>query len=186
MPFEHVARQDLRIARANGVDEVLIMRVLRRRQPRGLGVRIGCVSAWALLVLRAEVRLPLLPVFLDPQPALRAVEQVADLHAAFVVREAAARAELEERAVGVLEEAVLQIRRFLRRLVAEVAAGRSDLERVLLLAQAPARDVELVRTLVAAVAVAVVPVPVPVVVEAVAVERPLRRWTEPQVVVDFR
>ncbi len=42
------------------------------------------------------------------------------------------------------------------------------------------------RPLIAAVAVAVVPVPVPVVVEAVAIERALRRRTEPQVVVDFR
>src|SRR5204863_2501272 len=58
--------------------------------------------------------------------------------------------------------------------------------RVLLLLQTPSRDVELVRTLVPAVAVAVVPVPVPVVVKAIAVERPLRRGTEPQVVVDFR
>ena len=57
---------------------------------------------------------------------------------------------------------------------------------MLLLAKAPARDVELVRTLVARVAVAVVPVPVPVVVEAIAVERPLRRRAEPQVVIDLR
>ena len=42
------------------------------------------------------------------------------------------------------------------------------------------------RTLVAGVAVAVVPVPVPVVVEAIAVERPLRRGPEPHVVVHLR
>ena len=68
----------------------------------------------------------------------------------------------------------------------EVPAGRHHLDRMLLLAQAPARDVELVRTLVAGIAVAVIPVPVPVVMESVAVERPLRRRTEPQVVVDLR
>jgi len=57
---------------------------------------------------------------------------------------------------------------------------------VLLLLETPARDVELMRTLVAAVAVAVVPVPVPVVVEAVAVERPLLGRPEPQVVIHLR
>ena len=57
---------------------------------------------------------------------------------------------------------------------------------MLLLLQAPSSDVELVRALIARVAVAVVPVPVPVVVEAVAVERPLRGGTEPQVVVHLR
>src|SRR5687768_16647019 len=55
-----------------------------------------------------------------------------------------------------------------------------------LLVQSPARGVELVRSLVAGVAVAVVPMPVPVVVEAVAIERPLRRRSEPEVVIDFR
>ena len=57
---------------------------------------------------------------------------------------------------------------------------------MLLLVQAPARDVELVRPLVARVAVAVVPLPVPVVVEAVAVERLLRRGPDPEVVLDLR
>ena len=64
-------------------------------------------------------------------------------------------------------------------------AGRSDLHRVLLLLQTPARDVELMRTLIAGVAVAVVPVPVPVVMEAIAVEDALRRGTEPQIVIDL-
>src|SRR4029079_1584433 len=57
---------------------------------------------------------------------------------------------------------------------------------MLLLLQAPARDVELVRPLVAAVSVAVIPMPMPVVVEPVTVERPLRGRAQPQVVVDFR
>src|SRR5204863_4160396 len=142
MAFEHVAGQQLRIVRANRVDEVLIVRILRRRQTGRPLVWIRRVGARTLFALRPEVRLPLLAGLLDPQPALRAVEEVADLHAAFVVGEATARAELEDEAVGVLEEARLQIRRFLRRFVAEIAAARSNLERMLLLLQAPARDVE--------------------------------------------
>src|SRR6266566_4063971 len=54
---------------------------------------------------------------------------------------------------------------------------------MVVLAEPPARDVELMRPLVARVAVAEVPVPVPVVVEAVGIERPLRRRPEPEVVV---
>ena len=57
---------------------------------------------------------------------------------------------------------------------------------MLLLLEAPPRDVELVRTLVAAVAVPEVPVPVPVVVKAIAVERPFRGRAQPQIVVDLR
>ena len=53
------------------------------------------------------------------------------------------------------------------------------------LTQAPARDVELVRALVARVAVAVVPVPVPVVVEAVPVEGTQGGGAQPHVVVDL-
>ena len=83
-------------------------------------------------------------------------------------------------------QARLRVRRLLRGLGAEIAADRADLHRVFLLVQPPARDVELVRALVARVAVAVVPVPVPVVVEAVSIEGPLGCWPEPQVVVDFR
>src|SRR5258708_27582443 len=57
---------------------------------------------------------------------------------------------------------------------------------MILLAQSPARDVELVRPLVAGVAVAVGPLPVPVVVEAIAVERLDRRRAHPQVIIDLR
>src|SRR5262249_44690798 len=160
----------------NGVNEVLVVRVLRCRQAGGLGLLARRqLRAGSLLVLRSEVRLPRLAGFLDRQPALRAVEDVADSHAARVVREAAARPELQHQPVGVLVYRRLLVRRFLRRLLAEVAADRSNLDGMLLLLQAPARDVELMRTLVAGVAVAVRPVPVPVVMEAVAVEPTLRR-----------
>src|SRR3954452_21866741 len=57
---------------------------------------------------------------------------------------------------------------------------------MLVLAESPPRDIELMRSLVARVAVAVVPVPVPVVVEVVPVERLLRRGPEPRVVIDLR
>ena len=49
----------------------------------------------------------------------------------------------------------------------------------------PQRDVELMGTLVSGVAVAAFPVPVPVVMEAIAIERPLRRRTEPEIVIDL-
>src|SRR3954451_16976716 len=57
---------------------------------------------------------------------------------------------------------------------------------MLVLAESPSRDIELVWSLVARVAVAVVPVPVPVVMEVVPVERLLRRGPEPHVVIDLR
>src|SRR5262245_16215138 len=162
MTLVHVAGQHLRIAGADRVDEVLVVRVLSGGETRRPFVGLGQVGARTLFVLRPEVRLPLLAGLLDPEPALRAVEEVADLHAPFVVGEAAARAEFERTAVGVLEEAGLIVGCFLRRLLAGIPADRSNLDRVLLLLQPPTRDVELMRSLVAAVAVAVVPVPVPV------------------------
>ena len=115
MPLEDVAREDLRIARTDRVDEVLVVREFDAREDvrvaaRLLGRRVG---ARALLVLRAEVRLPFAAVAVDPDPALRPVEQVADLLRAFVVRELAARGELESRAVGVFVERRLRVRRFL-------------------------------------------------------------------------
>ena len=122
-----------------------------------------------------EVQLPdervtiIEPVFRPP---------IADPHAAFIVGEAAARPELENLAVGVLEEARLFVGRFLRGFLAEIAADRSNLDGMLLLLESPARDVELVRTLIAAVAVAVVPVPVPVVMKVIAVERPFGRRSQ--------
>src|SRR5437867_6695529 len=60
MSFEDVAREDLRIARADRVDEVLIVRILRRRQPGRTLVRIRQVGARSFFVLRPEVRLPFL------------------------------------------------------------------------------------------------------------------------------
>src|SRR5206468_2639623 len=115
----------------------------------------------------------------DPDPALGPVEEVADALGALVVGVAAAGAELEDLAVGVLEDRAVQVRRLLRRLLAEVAAAGPDPHRVLVLAEPPPRDIELVRALVAGVAVAVVPMPVPVVVEAVAAERPPPSFAPP-------
>ena len=169
--MSHVS--SLRIVGADRVDEVLVVRRLDAREHARIAAALfgRGVGARALLVLPAAVRLPLAAVAVDPQPALGAVEQVADLLRALVVGVDAARGELEDRAVGVLEQRRVDVRRLLRRLRSEVAARGADLHRVLVLLQAPARDVELVRALVAGVAVAVVPVPVPVVVEAIAVER---------------
>src|SRR5207247_1101761 len=99
--LEHVAREQLRIAGTDRIDEVLVVRVLGRREARRLAVRIGSIRAWSHLVLGSEVGLPFAPGFLDPQPPLRAVEEVADPYAPFVVREPAARPELEDLAVGV-------------------------------------------------------------------------------------
>src|SRR5258707_4349557 len=113
MSLEHVAREQLRIARTNRINEVLVVRIFRRRQPGWLAVRVRRVSAGPFLVLRSEVGLPLAPALLDPEPAFRAVEEIADPHAAFIVGEPAARAELENLAVGVLEEARLFVWRFL-------------------------------------------------------------------------
>src|SRR5206468_13027555 len=148
---------------------------------------LGHVGPRPLLLLAPQVRLPLAAVAVDPDPALGPVEEVADLLGSLVVGVAAPGAELEDLAVGVLEDRAVDVGRLLRRLVlVEVAAPGADPHRVLVLLQTPAGDVELVRPLVAGVAVAVVPVPVPVVVEAVAVERAQRRGAQPDVVADAR
>src|SRR5436190_5655349 len=99
MALEDVAGQDLRIVGPDGVDEVLVVRELHRRQSlRFRLLRARLVGrARPLLVLRADfahVRLPLPAALLDPEPALRAVEDVTDADAAFVVGVLAARAEL--------------------------------------------------------------------------------------------
>src|SRR5262249_44405159 len=159
-PLEDVARQDLRIAGTDGVDEVLVVRELRRRQARRLFVRgRGSGRSRPFLVPRAKrshVRLPVAPALLDREPALRAEEQVADAGAALIGRVLAARAELENHAIGVLEHRRLHVGRFLRSgLLSEVAAHRADLDGMFLLAEPPPRDVELVRTLVAGIAVAI-------------------------------
>src|SRR5262249_36785849 len=73
VPFVPVAVEQLRIAGADRVDEVLIVRVLGRRQTGRLAVGIAQVLAGPFLVLRPEVRLPLLAGLLDPQPAFRSI-----------------------------------------------------------------------------------------------------------------
>src|SRR6266699_2494734 len=111
MALEHVAREHLWIAGANGIDEILVMRILCRRQAGGLAVEIRGVSAGTLLVLRSEIGLPLPPALLDPEPTLRTVEEIADPHACLVIRELPARPELEDCPVGVLEQAGLRVGR---------------------------------------------------------------------------
>src|SRR5262249_49624873 len=64
-----------------------------------------------------------------------------------------------------------------------LAAGAGDAQRGVE-AEQHANGVEGVDAVVAQFAGAVVPVPVPVVVEAIRVERPLRRRPQPQVVID--
>ena len=64
MAFEDVARQDLRIASADRVDEVLVVWILRRRQPGRLSAFTRRqICARAFFVLRPEVRLPRLAGF---------------------------------------------------------------------------------------------------------------------------
>src|SRR5712692_11833264 len=104
VPLENVARDQLRIAGADRVDEILVMRVLGRRQTGRLGVRVRRVRSRSLLVLGTEIGLPSLYGFVDRQPPLGAVEQVADAHAGFVVRETAERAELEQKTISVNKE----------------------------------------------------------------------------------
>src|SRR4051812_32259502 len=107
VPFQDLAGEHLRIVGADRVDEVLVVRELDGREPLRLGRLLRRFRARALLVLgadRSHVGLPLAAALLDPQPALRAEEQVADAYAPFVRGVLAARAELEDRAVGILEE----------------------------------------------------------------------------------
>ena len=66
---------------------------------------------------------------------------------ALVVGELSAGRKLEQRAVPVFEEGRVRVGNLPRRFRPEVAATRLDLSRVLVLVQAPARDVELVRSL---------------------------------------
>src|SRR5437879_10152889 len=92
MTFHDVAREQLRIARADRVDEVLIVRILDRRETRRLVAFTGMrIRSRTLLVLRSEVGLPFLPCFFDPQPALRAVEELAASHSGFGSRAPATR-----------------------------------------------------------------------------------------------
>src|SRR6185436_18482371 len=105
------------------------------------------IHALALLVLGAVIGLPLRAVAVDPDPPFRSVEQVADLLRAFVVGILTARGELENRPVRVLERRGVDVGRLLRRGRAEVAATRDNAHGMLILAEAPARDVELVRPL---------------------------------------
>ena len=72
---------------------------------------------------------------------------------------------------------------FLRGIEGKVPPGGFDLSGVFVFVHSPAGNVELMRPLVADVAVSVVPMPVPVVMEAVAVERPLWCWAEPEVIM---
>ena len=106
--FHDVAGELLRIVGADGVDEVLIVRELRSSSGRPARRRAsGGVSApgpFSFFAPTAHVGLPPAAGFVDPEPALRAVEEIADPLAAFVVGVLAARGELEDRAVGVLEE----------------------------------------------------------------------------------
>src|SRR5205809_6045037 len=100
VPLEDVAVQELRVVRADGIGEVLIVR--HAATARAFLLRHG-VAPLSLLVLWTEIRLPLLAVAVDPHPAPRPVEQIADALRAFVVGELAARGEFEDRAVPVLE-----------------------------------------------------------------------------------
>src|SRR5262249_5002319 len=107
------------------------------------------------------------------QPSLRGVEAVADLPARLVVGVKAAHLEFEQLSVSVLECRGLRVRRLLVVVESEVAARAFDRLRVLVFAERPARDVHLVRPLVAEVGAAVLPEPVPVVMKMILVERAL-------------
>src|SRR3954451_12739166 len=116
-PLEDVARQDFRVVRADRIHEVLVVRELDAGQhvwiaaAAALDRRLG---ARPFFVLRAHVRLPRAAVAVDPDPALRPVEQVADSLRPLVVRELTPRAELEDRAVAIFEEGRLNVRCLLR------------------------------------------------------------------------
>ena len=169
-----VAGEHLRVVRADGVDEVRVVRRLLAREHvrvaaallrRGLGAR-------ALLVLAAEVATATCGRRRRSRPSPWCRRR--GCRSAGCPRRWCSRRGCRTRG---------SCRRRTRRSWCACPAsparpaGRSSrrssdtLHRVLVLVEAPARDVELVRALVAGVAVAVVPVPVPVVVEAVAVER---------------
>src|SRR5713101_246173 len=158
MSFFDLAGQDLPVVGPDGVYPVLVVRVLDAGEHVGVAAPglLRDLAAGALLVLAAQVRLPGAAVAVDPDPALAAVEEVADLLRALVVGVDAAGGELQDLAVRIGEERRVDIRRLLRAAAGvEEAAGGADLHGVDLLAEAPARDVELVRALVAGVAVAV-------------------------------
>src|SRR5690606_7257916 len=120
-------------------------------------------------------------------PTLRAVEEVADFDAEACLAAGIepAHLELEDLAIGILEDRRLRVGRLLRADVAEriIPAGGLDFYGVPGFAEAPAGDVELVGSLVAEVAVAGVPVPVPHVVRLAFVVRLPRCGSEPEVVV---
>src|SRR4026207_1436209 len=102
--------------------------------------------SFPLLVLPAHrtlVRLPEPAVAVDPDPSLRTVEEIADALGALVVRMAAARRDLEDRSVSILDQRRVNVRRLLRRGLAEVSADGADLDGMLLLVEPPSRDVEL-------------------------------------------
>ena len=112
--FEHVARQHLRIAGADRVDEVLVVR--RTRSSSGRSARVespaGASAPGPFSLFGPKYDCQVLPLSSIQSHPFDAVEQVADLHAAFVVREAAARAELDDRAVGVLVQSSSACRAF--------------------------------------------------------------------------
>ncbi len=88
--------------------------------------------------------------------------------------------------IAVFIQGALRVGRLLIRIVHVVPAHGPDLDRMGLLLQAPAGDVELMGAGVPDIPVAVIPLPVPVVMEPVPVERALRRRAQPEIVMDIR
>src|SRR5262249_37642894 len=105
------------MACAQRVDEVLVVPQLQAGEHVWIAARLWgplVGGAWPFLVLRSVIRLPPVAVAVDPEPAVGAVEQIADLHGALVVRALAPRAELQQRAIGVLERRAVHVGRLLR------------------------------------------------------------------------
>src|SRR5262245_50996661 len=98
--FLDVAVEQLRIARADSIDEVAkVTAVARTSQVQWIGTIDGHARPW--LVLAPEEGLP--AVVIQLHPALRAVEEIADLHARLIVGVKAADLKFEQLAIGVLE-----------------------------------------------------------------------------------
>ena len=154
--------QQLRVAAADRLGEVLEVAQVRRRLHLGLG--------------------RLVPAHHDPEAAVGV-----DVHVGLGAEEVPAHrlggvepAQLSDDhgAVFVHPGDVLGIRRLPLVLVAEAAAGRMHADRQLL-AHAPAQDIDQVDAVVAQLAVAEIPEPVPVVVDQVLVIRLHRRRARP-------
>ena len=197
MPVVDVAVQDVILPRAQGLEEVRPVAGAFALGDRGFGKRF---------LLPPTKRLP--RVTADFEPAFRAVKKISDFltRAAFVVRVAAARLQLDDFSVGVGVGGHLRVRRLLRSLVVAVgldiaihtlagrldglvlreakhSARRIDRDRVLVFPHPPARDVQLVRPGVAGVAIARIPIPMPIVVAAFFIVGAQRCGPEPAVVM---